>query len=191
MLPDLPPNVPVDVPQTVISPLSTSTPVSTSSSLRVESHGYSYEVVGNTLLDPAVIEARLAAAPDPQAAFATVNQAYQEAGYFLVALRGGLRDRTLTIQVVEGQLTEVVGSEDLAPYFRLLRDRPTLNKDEVLRQGTLAEMYDSRQGQQPKISFEPAEAAGGSRMVITETPIENAKSFFFFQAEDGIRDAIR
>lgn len=177
MLPDLPPNVPVDVPQTVISPLSTSTPVSTSSSLRVESHGYSYEVVGNTLLDPAVIEARLAAATDPQAAFATVNQAYQEAGYFLVALRGGLRDRTLTIQVVEGQLTEVVGSEDLAPYFRLLRDRPTLNKDEVLRQGTLAEMYDSRQGQQPKISFEPAEAAGGSRMVITETPIENAKSW--------------
>ena len=174
MLPDLPPNVPVDVPQTVISPLSASAPVS-ASPLRVESHGYVYEVEGNTLLDPTLLESRLAAAADPQAAFAAVNQAYQDAGYFLVALRGGLRDRTLTIQVVEGQLTEVVGPEDLAPYFRLLRDRQTLNKDEVLRQGTLAEMYAVRQGQQPKISFEPAEAAGGSRMVITETPIENAK----------------
>ena len=176
MLPELPPDIPIDVPQTAIMVDAAPAPAPAAAApIRVESHGYVYEVVGNTLLAPALIEARLAVAADPRAAFAAVNQAYQEAGYFLVALRGGLRDQTLTIQVVEGRLTEVTGPEELQPYFKLLKDRPALGKNEVLRQGALAELYAGRQGQRPKIRFEPAEAQGSSRMVLTEEPIENAK----------------
>ena len=171
MTPDLPADVPVEPPQTTITLAAAQAPAQV---IRVDSYGYHYEVIGNTLLDPEVIRTVLQDSVDPKAAFANLNQAYQKAGYFLVALRGNLDEKTFTIQVTEGRITAMDIPPNLQPYFSGLEERDDLTRSQVVRRAALAELYSARQVMRPKLKFEPAQEVGGSQITVTEEPIEGA-----------------
>jgi len=140
----------------------------------VDSHGYRYIVVGNTLLAPAVLRSALEAGSDPKAAVSSLKKAYEAHGYFLVALVGQVRQKEVWLQVVQGRLTHVEGPGALVAFFDGLEGDSTIQNSDVIRRSTLAQAYAATNGQQPQISFKPAPEVGGSTMHISETPLPNS-----------------
>jgi hemolysin activation/secretion protein len=146
-------------------------------SIVAESNGYRYTVLGNTLLKPEVVKAALEGAADPRGAVGLLTQAYQKAGYFLVGLRAAVnvKDKEVNIQVVQGRISELDVAPALAPYFSGLKDRADLPRSAAIRSSINAESYAARQGMRPNLRFAPAAEYGGSKMTVTEEPIEGAK----------------
>ena len=142
----------------------------------VESNGYSYTVTGNLLLPSATIVESLAGAEDPKAAVEALNRAYVRAGYFLTGLRGDVKGKEVTIQVIHGRITEADIVPALAPFFRGVEERTDLDRNTIIRKSAMADFYEARQGSQSKISFSPAAELGGSKITVTEEPIEGAKA---------------
>jgi hemolysin activation/secretion protein len=145
----------------------------------VDSHGWHYIVVGNTLLAPAELQRALEAGDAPQSAISALKKAYEAKGYFLVALVAQAQDKNkqVWLQVVQGRLTHVNGPRDLVGYFSGLKGDSELRTSDVIRRSTLAQAYAATNGQQPQISFKPAPEVGGSAMEISQTPVPGARAF--------------
>lgn len=142
--------------------------------LEVDSHGYHYIVIGNTLLEPSVLRAALQAGDTPTAAVSSLKKAYEAHGYFLAALVGQVLGKEVHLQVVQGRLTHVEGPGALVAFFDGLKGDSTIRNSDVIRRSTLAQAYAATNGQQPQISFSPAPEVGGSTMHINETPLPNS-----------------
>ncbi|HMW55696.1 MAG TPA: ShlB/FhaC/HecB family hemolysin secretion/activation protein [Accumulibacter sp.] len=168
------PDIPIAPPQE--STVATVQQVSAgeSATLRVESHGYIYIVSGNTVLTTDRIRSLLDSAVDPKAAVEALNQAYQDAGYFLVSIRGQVQDRQVVITVVQGRVTELDVTPSLLGFFEGVQGDETLTRNDVLRHAALAESYAAREGKRPKASFAPAGDFGGSRLTVTEEDVPDA-----------------
>lgn len=143
-------------------------------SFPVESHGFRYLVDGNTLLDPASVRSALGSAPTPEAAIGALKHAYAGRGYFLVAVAAAVRGRDVRVKVTEGKLAHVDGPSDLAAYFRGLLGQDALRKPQVVRRSLLAQAYAATDGEQPRISFEPAPEPGASTLRVAATPLADS-----------------
>ena len=141
----------------------------------VKSHGYRYRVDGNTLMSPARIKHVLKEAPGPKAALEKLARSYHDAGFFMVALNPRLTDKTVSIEVVEGMISEAKIAKDLSWFYRGLDFRSDLKDSEIIRRNVLAEAYSGRQGERPKLSFEPGTLHGGSRMTVQTEDIPDSK----------------
>jgi hemolysin activation/secretion protein len=144
--------------------------------LFVESNGYHYTVNGNTLLPPAIILSSLEGVEDPKAAIDALNRAYQKAGYFLTALRGEVQGKLVAIQVIHGRITEADVVPSLAPFFRSMEGREDIDRNTLIRESAMADFYAAREGVRTKVDFSPAQELGGSKITVTEVPIEGATS---------------
>jgi hemolysin activation/secretion protein len=142
--------------------------------LALESHGYRYTVDGNTLLDDAEVRAVLLGAATPEAAVAALRRAYTDKGYFLVAVVAGVQEHEVRIGVTQGRLAHVEGPPELAAYFDGLIGRDALRTPDVVRRGLLAQADAATDGEQPKISFEPAAEHGASTLRIDATPLKDS-----------------
>lgn len=140
----------------------------------LESHGYRYTVNGNTLLDDARIRAVLLGSATPEAAVAALRRAYTDEGYFLVAVVAGVQGHEVQIAVTQGRLAHVEGPPELAAYFDGLVGRDTLRTPEVVRSGLLAQADAATNGEQPKVSFEPAAEQSASTLRIDTTPLKDS-----------------
>lgn len=151
-----------------------STEASSASALAVDSHGFHYTVTGNTLLKPAAVIATLQRATTPAQAIGALKQVYAKQGYFLVAVVARVGAQEVQVDVVQGRLAHVEGPADLAAYFTGLQGRDTLRTPEVVRQGLLAQAYAATDGQQPRLSFQPAAEPGASTLHIDTTPLKDS-----------------
>lgn len=173
MTPDLPPAPPADAAAAPVAAVVAPAPAT--APIYVDSHGYRYAVNGNRHLSREAVVAIVEAAPGPQEAIDELRRAYIEAGFFLVALQAGVSNRLVAIEVVHGRITEISASPPaLEPYFASLAGREDLTRSPMIRAATMAEIYSARQGMRPRASFAPAAEAGGTKMEVTEEPIEGA-----------------
>jgi len=171
MGPDLPPIPPEAAPQVVmVAPAKQA-----AEPIVVESHDYRYVVSGNALLAPEIIVTTLAAAETPKDAVESLNQAYRKAGYLLTALRAAVDGKRVAIQVIHGRITEEDLTPSLAAFYAGIEGREDLDRNTLIRKSALAENYAARQGVRPKVNFAPAQEVGGSKIIVTEEPIEGAK----------------
>ena len=166
MLPDpglavfSPPSAPPAVVRRLTLPSGASAP------LEVLSHGYTYVVVGNTLLPRTELERLLRGAAEPRQAVAAIDGAYQKAGFLLTAIRAGVSAKRVTIAVVRGEISQVQGARDVARFFRGAEFNPDLTRNELIRRSILADAYASRGGQSLKPSLKPGEQPGGTTLEL-------------------------
>lgn len=139
--------------------------------LVVESHGFRYTVDGNTLLGATQVQAALTGAASPETAIGALKHAYADEGYFLVAVVAAVQGNDVRVQVTQGRLAHVEGPTDLAAYFNALLGRDTVRNAQVVRRSLLAQSYAATDGEQPRVSFEPAAEAGSSTLRIAATPL--------------------
>ena len=144
-------------------------------SIFADSHGFRYAVAGNTLLSPDVVKATLEAAATPKEAIDALAREYVNRGYFLTALTGQVDRQLVSIKVIQGRLTESEVTPELAPFFGGIEGRDDLQRSTLFRKTSLAEFYSSRQGMRPAVSFAKGQEVGGSKIIVTEEPIEGAK----------------
>jgi len=173
MGPDLPPIPPPVAPQVaIVAPAKQA-----AEPIVAESHGYRYEVSGNALLGPEAIVSTLAAAETPKDAIESLNQAYRKAGYLLTAVGAAVDGKVVAIRVIHGRITEEDLTPSLAAFYAGIEGREDLDRNTLIRKSALAENYAARQGMRPKVNFAPAQEVGGSKIIVTEEPIEGAKSW--------------
>jgi len=173
MGPDLPPIPPAAAPQVaIVAPAKQA-----AEPIVAESHGYRYEVSGNVLLAPEAIVSTLAAAETPKDAIESLNQAYRKAGYLLTAVGAAVDGKVVAIRVIHGRITEEDLTPSLAAFYAGIEGREDLDRNTLIRKSALAENYAARQGMRPKVNFAPAQEVGGSKIIVTEEPIEGAKSW--------------
>jgi hemolysin activation/secretion protein len=146
-----------------------------SSTMFVDSHGFRYAVTGNTLLPAALVRATIEGAATPKDALQALNEEYVKRGYFLTAIKGEVSRQLVSITVLQGRITETDLAPGVGSYFTGLEGQDDLNRNTILRRTALAEFYSSRQGMRPVVGFAKAEAAGGSRITVTEEPIPDLK----------------
>jgi hemolysin activation/secretion protein len=138
--------------------------------LLVRSHGYAYRVSGNTLLDAAKLQRLIAAAATPADAVGAMNQAYQHAGYALVALRAEVQGQDVDVRVIEGRITRVHARPDVARFYRGVAFDPALSNDALIRRNILAQGYAAREGLGLKPSVAPAPQHGGTELSVDTPP---------------------
>lgn len=171
MTPDLPPIPPDAGPEAaIVAPAARE-----SETITVESRGYRYVVRGNTLLPRDTVVASLLAGQTPNDALKALDEAYKKAGYILVALRAEVAGNLVAVRVFQGRIAEADIADSLAPYFAGIEDREDLDRNVLIRKTAMAETFAARQGMRPKISFSPAAEVGGSKITVTEEPIEGSK----------------
>lgn len=146
-------------------------------SIFADSHGFHYAVAGNTLLSPDVVKATLEAAATPKEAIDALAREYVNRGYFLTALTGQVDRQLVSIKVIQGRLTESEMTPDLAPYFGGIEGRDDLQRSTIFRKSSVAEFYSSRQGMRPVVSFAKAQEVGGSKIIVSEEPLEGARQW--------------
>ncbi len=166
--PPIPPSAPPVAAIVVAGPQATEP-------LVVSSNGFNYTITGNTLLYPEVVIAAVASGADPKASVGALHAAYLAAGYFLATLVANVEDKEVAIKVVEGRITEAGIPPDLDAFFDNIKNRKDINRTTMMLDATMAEAYSARQGVQPRIQFGAGADYGGSKMTITEQPIEGAK----------------
>jgi hemolysin activation/secretion protein len=171
MTPDLPPNPPDNAPVAAIV-----APAPKPESIVVESHGYRYVIAGNVLLPQATIVTVVEGAEDPKQAVDRLKLAYQQAGYPLIAVGGQVSNKLVAIQVINGRITEKdITPPSLAPYFAGIEGREDLHRNTLIRKVAMAELFAARDGMRPAVNFAPAQEVGGTKIIVTEEPIEGAK----------------
>jgi hemolysin activation/secretion protein len=139
--------------------------------LVVSSHGYHYTVIGNTLLPDQEIRHLLAGAITPEDAVNAINLAYHKAGYFLTAQRASVQGKEVSIQVVQGQITQENIAPGIAWFFTGLRQGTGLQSDDVIYRSVLANAYTQRNGQQIQMGFTPSTNPAGSTLEVHTSPI--------------------
>lgn len=167
---DLPPDVSAaSPPAAIVAPAAQAEPI------HVDSNGYHYVVNGNTRLSPAVVIAAIEAGVDPKAAMERLNAAFQQAGYFMTGLRAETSGKLVAIEVINGRITDSDIVPGLVPYFSGLMRREDVDRNTLIRDSAVAEIYSSRQGMRPRVSFGPGSEVGGTKITVTETPIPGTK----------------
>ena len=170
MAADAAPSPPAPVPDAV-----TAAPAAAGATFYVDGQGFRYSVTGNTLLPQATIESILKAAATPKAAVDALNNAYVDAGYLFVVIGGQVENKLVALQVVQGRIAEMEVPPDVLPFVKNLSDRNDLTRNQLLRETAMLDLYEQRQGKRPAASFGKAAEIGGTRLVITEEPIPEAK----------------
>ncbi|MEO8754465.1 MAG: ShlB/FhaC/HecB family hemolysin secretion/activation protein [Casimicrobiaceae bacterium] len=171
---DLPPDAPAPVPAPAAAIVA---PAQEAPTIFADSHGFHYAVTGNKFLAPEVVQAALESGASPKEAIEALNSEYFKRGYFLTALGGEVNRQLVSIKVLHGRITEADMVPGLAPYFSGIEDRDDLNRNTMIRKTLLAEFYAGREGMRPVVGFGKAEAVGGSKITVTQEPIEGAKSW--------------
>lgn len=138
--------------------------------LVVESHGYRYQVTGNTLLSDQHIQKILAQAADPQTAVGMLSATYRKEGYFLVAVTAKIEGKLIHIMVIQGQITDKNISSDLGWFYTGLNGEG-LTESTIIRRNILAGAYSTRNGRQLQVSFAPAGNPGGSVLHVSTKPL--------------------
>lgn len=156
--PNAPPVVELNLPSGAAAPLA------------LDSHGYSYEVTGNTLLPETAIRKVLEDAATPDAAVDSLSASYRKAGFLLVALRARVQGRHVALNVVEGQITAVKARPSIAAYYGGVEFDPAVTEDDLIRRNILAEMDASRSGLGFQPSVRPASQPGGSELTVSTPP---------------------
>lgn len=141
---------------------------------RVRAGPLTYVVSGNHLLPSAEVAKALESGETPQTAIAALKQAYEDAGYFLVALVGEEHGQEVTIRVIQGEITHVDGPAALTQFFNGLKNDDTIRKPAVMRRTILAQQWAQTNDEQLNVRFEPAPEVGGSRMVVSATPLADS-----------------
>jgi len=168
---DLPPNAPEGVPPAaIVAPAPAS-----AEPIFVESHGFHYTVNGNRLLAPAVIVSTVEAAATPKEAVDALNRAFGLAGYPLTAIRGEVSDKLVALQVMHGRITQIDAPPSLQPFLSGVEERDDLQRATLIRRSLQMESFAALEGQRPRLSLAPAPEAGGSKLTVTEAPIEGYK----------------
>lgn len=172
MTPDLPPPPPEAAPPAAI--------IVAAPQMRpivVTSHDFTYSVTGNSLLPEDVVIASLESGTDPRSALDALHKAYVGAGYFLATLVANVADKEVAIKVVQGRISDLNASPEVGRFFESVRNRDDVNRTDLIREAAMADAYAQRQGVRAQIKFEPGTEYGGSKLSVTETPIETAKSW--------------
>ena len=164
--PALPPFTPPATPPAVVE---LRLPRDAAAPLAVRSHGYAYEVTGNTLLPAALLRRAIEEAADPQAAVGALSALYRGHGYMLAAVRAQVREHQVTVAIVEGQITAVKAKPGLARFYRGAMFDPSVDNNALIRRNLLAEAYATRSGLGLKPSVVPAAQPGGTELVV-DTP---------------------
>lgn len=133
---------------------------------QVDSHGYTYLILGNTLLDQADVSTAVQSADDPKSVIAALKKAYESQGHFLVAMVARVEKQRVLVRVVQGRLTHIEGPSGLAAFFEGLTGDEGVRNSDVIRQSILAQAYAATNGKQPQINFKPAPEVGGSTMLV-------------------------
>ncbi len=141
-------------------------PPGASAPLEVHSHGYTYVVVGNTLLSRTELERLLRAAAGPRQAVAAIDGAYQRAGYLLTAIRAEVTDKRVMLAVVRGEITKVEGASDVVRFFRGAEFDPDITRNALIRRNILADAYASRSGRGLRPSLAPGIQPGGTTLEL-------------------------
>ena len=141
----------------------------------IESHGWTYEVVWNSLLEPHRIRTVLGAAPGPKKAVSDLEAAYRKAGYFLVALRAAGHRKHVKISVYEGGFNQLSGPSGPASFYKPLLYDTAVNYNDLIRAGVLAQAYAGREGKRVHLNIAPGKAQGSSTLEVDEQPIPNYK----------------
>lgn len=140
--------------------------------LLVSSHGYDYQLTGNTLLPVSELQRVLHHASSPTQAVALLRGLYLDHGYFLVAIRATfLTKNKLALQVIEGQVTNIHGQKLLQGFFSNLKFRPNLRRKNLVYRSILANEFSNRNGKNLQIGFSPSSNPGGSVLHLTQTAI--------------------
>jgi len=168
---DVPPTPPAAEP----APAAQVAPAPAGGTFYVDAPEYRYSVTGNTLLPQARIEAILKAAATPKAAVDALNNAYVDAGYLFVVIGGQVDNKLVALQVVQGRITEIDAPADVLPFLQSLRDRESLTRNQLIRDTAMVDFYEQRQGKTARPTFAKAEQVGGTRLVVTEEPLPDAK----------------
>jgi hemolysin activation/secretion protein len=134
--------------------------------LVVSSHGFRYTVSGNTLLPASKIRALLEQAESPTQAVQSLNAAYRDAGYFLVALRAQVKAHEVALEVIEGQISKVDAPADIRRFYDGVEFDPALKENELVRRNILAEAYASRSGLGFRPSVAPGQQPGGTTLTV-------------------------
>lgn len=142
--------------------------------LSIASHGFRYTVRGNSLLAPTQVQAALESGATPEAAIGALKHAYADRGYFLVAVVAAVQGQDVRVEVTQGRLAHVEGPADLAAYFTGLLGQDTVRNPEVVRRSLLAQSYAATNGEQPRVSFEPAAEPGASTLRVAATPLPDS-----------------
>lgn len=116
--------------------------------VRVQSHGWTYLVTGNTLLRDSQLKTIFLRAKDPKSAIQALNIAYHKAGYFLVAIKASIKRHNVSVQIIQGQITQEQIYGNLTPFFSNLRYRQGLQEDDVICDAVLANAFSQRNGSQ-------------------------------------------
>ncbi|MDD5031266.1 MAG: ShlB/FhaC/HecB family hemolysin secretion/activation protein, partial [Rhodoferax sp.] len=146
--------------------------------LRITSaQGLHIAVLGNTLLSPAAVRSALEQAANPQEALSQLEAAYRRAGYLLVGLRAvtDQANHAVSIQIIEGQLTQIQASPGVTAFYRGTEFDPSLTENALIRRNILAEMYASRSGLGFRPSLAPAPQPGGSTLTVETAPVPQFK----------------
>lgn len=132
-----------------------------------------FVVHGAGLLPPTRVEQVLRDCGSASEGVERLLAVYRQQGYLLVGLRAqtSADDRTVDIDVVQGQLTEVRAEPALQPFYRGLRFDPALTEDTLVRRNILAEAYASRSGLGFRPSLAPAPQPGGSTLTVDTPPL--------------------
>lgn len=161
-----PPSSPIAIHQVSVPRHSLARPLS------VVSHGYEYQVTGNTILNVAKLRTVLLQAKSPQQAVDQLRGLYLKKGFFLVAIRAKyLHKRKLEIQIIEGQVTDIHGSSLIQSFFPDVKFRSNVNQQSLVYRSILASEFSHRNGKNLQIGFSPASNPGGSVLDIAQTAI--------------------
>lgn len=137
----------------------------------MQSHSYTYTLTGNTLLPEKVLREVLLQAPSPQVAVSLLRERYLKAGYPLVAVRASVNNKDIRIEIVQGRLTKIAASPIYRWFYWGLKDRDTIQTNEITYRSVLATNYASRNGQRLDLSVAPSSQPGGAELYIKQSPL--------------------
>lgn len=168
-------DVPATPPAAEPAPAVQAAPAAAGATFYVDAPEFRYSVTGNTLLPQARIEAILKSAATPKAAVDAMNNAYVDAGYLFVVIGGQVDNKLVALTVVQGRISEIEAPAELLPFLKNLRDRENLTRNQLIRDTAMVDFYEQRQGMSAKPSFAKGDVVGGTKLIVTEEPIPDAK----------------
>jgi hemolysin activation/secretion protein len=137
----------------------------------VQSHGYHYDIRGNTLLDAAALRSLAASATKPTELVASLYRTYREAGYLLVAVRAQEQaGQRVEVNVIEGQITQVKASAELQRFYTGVEFDPEVTENALIRRNIMAQAYAQRSGLEFAAGLKPAPQPGGTELDISSIP---------------------
>lgn len=134
----------------------------------IVSHGYTYVITGNTLLPPAVIQKAMLPAPTVQDALNKLLKEYRDRGYLLVAIVAKPDGKTVSVNVIQGMITEIHTHNGVRAFFKNVKNRDNLKKHKIIQDNIVASSYAARSGKILHINLSPAPNPGGAILEVSQ-----------------------